>query len=232
MRSILLVLSLMLFMAGRGETPSAGDGVDLQEPPDQTEVSQQGDNGPAAGGGQAEKETVEEWDMVLANAEPYDPENETRMEPDTSSADTMGDILCDETLPDGTRIVCYWEPGSELSKYWAVYRDDDTLLRFCKEESGYTSDYTVEPFDDILGQSGFRLLAPRGAGYFAYDYYVVDGDGIPRLLARCANEVEETDLNHDGETDLRWYYHGRREIFTYFRQDGQLYLSSIDRASA
>ena len=31
---------------------------------------------------------------------------------------------------------------------------------------------------------------------------------FPRLLADCANEVEEADFNGDGETDLRWYYHG------------------------
>ena len=135
------------------------------------------------------------------------------MEPDTISADTMGDVLSDTTLPDVTRIVCYWEPGSEYTKYWAVRRGD-TLLHFCMEEGTYSGDYGAEPFSNVLGQSGFRILVPRGAGYYAYDYYVPDSDGVPRLLADCANEVEEADLNGDGETDLRWYYHGgHRDIY-------------------
>ena len=161
-------------------------------------------------------------DAPLADFKLYVPRNS--MEPDTVSADTMGNVLVDETLPDGTRVLCYWEPGSEYTKYWAV-RQGDTLLRFCMEESAYNGDYGVEPFSDVFGQSGFRILAPRGAGYFAYDYYVPDGDGVPRLLADCANEVEEADFNGDGETDLRWYYHGNTEVYTYFRYGGRLYLA-------
>ena len=166
--------------------------------------------------------TADTADAPLADFRLYVPRNS--MEPDTVSADTMGDILVDEILPDGTRIVCYWEPGSEYTKYWAV-RQGDTLLRFCVEESAYNGDYGVEPFSNVLGQSGFRILAPRGAGYFAYDYYVPDGDGVPRLLAGCANEVEEADFNGDGETDLRWYSHGNTEVYTYFRYGGRLYLA-------
>lgn len=166
---------------------------------------------------------------LLSSAEPYIPEN--NMEPDTAPADTMGEILCDETLPGGLRIVCYWEPESEYTKYWAVRQEGDTLLRFCREESGYHFDYAVEPFSGVLGQEGFRILAPRGAGYFAYDYYVMDDEGVPRLLAGCANEVEEVDLNQDGEVDLRWYSHGGRYEFSYFRRNGQLYLSYADHTA-
>ena len=41
----------------------------------------------------------------LLSAEPYIPVND--MKADVTSADTMGKVLCDETMPDGTRIVCY-----------------------------------------------------------------------------------------------------------------------------
>lgn len=174
------------------------------------------------------KEAPGSTNAMFPNAEPCFPEN--NMEPDAVSAGAMGDILCDETLPDGTRIVCYWEPGTEYTKYWAVHQGD-TLLRFCEEESGYGCGYAVEPFSGVLGQDGFRILAPRGAAYDACDYYVLDSEGVPRLLAHCANQVEEADLDQDGETDLRWYYHGGRDVFTYFRQDGQLYLSYVDLAA-
>ena len=153
------------------------------------------------------------------------------MEPDTVSTDTMGDVLRDKTMPDGTQIVCYREPGSTNIKYWAIRRGD-TLLRFCAEESAYGGDYSAEPFSHVLGQSGFRILASRGAGYFAYDYYVLDSAGVPRLLAGCANRVEEADFNGDGETDLRWYYHGEAEVYTYFRYGGNLYVSDCMPAEA
>ena len=119
-------------------------------------------------GGEADKteptpaeEDVDSAAALSAEVKLYVPPNS--MEPDTVSEDTMGEVLVDETLPDGTRIVCCREPGSELTKYWAVRRED-TLIRFCVEESTYSGDYGVEPFSNVLGQSGFRILAPRGAG--------------------------------------------------------------------
>ena len=164
-------------------------------------------------------------DAQAANVRLYTPENS--WEPDTVSADTMGEVLCDTTLPDGTWVVCYREPGSEYTKYWAL-RDGDTLLRFCAEESAYGAGYAAEPFSNVRGQDGFRILAPRGAGYFAYDYYVPDEAGVPRLLAACANSVETADFNGDGETDLRWDYHGGAQTYTYFYYDGRLYLAQSD----
>ncbi len=183
---------------------------------------------PASSAG-AGSQTNKATEALLADARLYIPPSE--MEPDTVSADTMGAILCDETMPDGTQIVCYWEPGSTYVKYWAIRRGD-TLLRFCAEESAYGGNNSAEPFSGVLGQSGFRILAPRGAGYFAYDYYVLDSAGVPRLLAGCANRVEEADFNGDGETDLRWYYHGEAEVYTYFRYEGNLYLSDCLPAEA
>ena len=181
-----------------------------------------GTSGAPAEPGAVREEAGRAGGILLPDAEPYAPAN--NMEPDTVSADAMGKVLCDETMPDGTRIVCYWEPRSEYTKYWAVRRGD-TLLRFCAEDSAYGGEYGAEPFSNVLGQDGFRILGPRGAGYFAYDYYVLDGEGVPRLLAGCANHVEEADFNGDGETDLRWFYHGGREITTCFRYDGGLYTS-------
>ena len=186
------------------------------------------ENGEVPAAVSSQTESISQEKAVFPDAQVYTPEN--NMEPDRVSAGTMGDILCDQTLPDGTQVVCYWEPGSEFTKYWAIRQGDNTLLRFCQEDSAYDSGYAVESFSQVLGQDGFRILAPRGAAYFAYDYYVLDEEGVPRLIADCANTVEEIDLNQDGETDLRWYYHGNRETTVYFRRDGQLYQSRTDRA--
>lgn len=148
------------------------------------------------------------------------------LEPDTASVDTMGEALVDKTLSDGTRIVCYWDPAPEnqYSKYWAI-RDGDTLLRFYKEESGYNRDYDVGEYTGLFDHDGFILYAPRGGAYFAIDYWYLDEDGMPRMLADCSNRVIRADWNGDGEDDLMWFYHD--SPYLYFRRDGVLYLAGV-----
>jgi len=149
--------------------------------------------------------------------------------PDTVSADTMGNVLCDETLPDGTEIVCYWVPGTEYTKYWAI-RQGDTLLRFCEEESGYREDYRVEPFSDVLGHDGFRILCPRGASYYADDYYYLDGDGVPCLLAGCSGSVLERDVDNDGQRELLWLSGGAvPSVYYVFQREGVTYQVDISQ---
>lgn len=170
--------------------------------------------------------------IPLDGLEPYEPL--ASMEPDTVSVDTMGETLCDWMIPDGTRIVCYQEmdhqvyPDPEYKKYWAI-RQKDSLLRFCKEESGYTYDYTVSSFENILGHDGFRIECPRGASYNARDYYYIDENGVPRLLAECANNVMKMDLDGDGDNELLCEYHypGGTEITVYLRRDGIVYQVDI-----
>ncbi len=174
------------------------------------------------------------WDpervISLDGLEPY--KSWKDMEPDTVPADTMGEVLCAETLGDGTEVVCYWEPDHltnpdhAYTKYWAIRRGD-RLLRFCQEDSGYTDGYTAGAFEQVLGREGFWIACPRGAAYQARDYYVLDEGGVPRPLADCANEVTELDLDGNGEKELAWTYHGGGETYLYFRRDGALYLADI-----
>ncbi|MGM9606939.1 MAG: hypothetical protein ACI3XJ_05485 [Oscillospiraceae bacterium] len=161
--------------------------------------------------------------VSLANANPVPV---PQMEPETVSADTMGEILCDKALPDGTRVVCYREPGSAYTKYWAI-QQGGTLLRFLQEDSAYTEGYDVDTFTDVLGHDGFRIRAPRGAAYYACDYYTLDADGVPRLLAGCANPVLETDADGDGETELICFYHGGQDMIYFFRRDGQVFQAVV-----
>ena len=157
--------------------------------------------------------------LSLSGVEPAGSRS-TMETPDTVSADTMGEILCDETLPDGTEIVCYWAPGTEYTKYWAI-RQGDALLRFCEEESCYRENYRVEPFSDVLGHDGFRILCPRGASYDADDYYYLDGDGVPRLLAGCSGSVLDRDVDNDGQRELLWQSGGAfPSVFYVFQREG------------
>lgn len=148
------------------------------------------------------------------------------MTPDTVPADTMGDLLCDTTLPGGANVLCYWEPDSRHTKYWAIRRGDE-LLRFCMEDACYDTDYSAAPFTDVLGCSGFVINAPRGAAYTARDYYIYDETGVPRLLAGCSGEPLEADVNEDGERELLWFYHGGREVYYFYHREGALHEADI-----
>ena len=170
--------------------------------------------------------------VPLADLEPYVPWRS--MEPDTAGLDTMGEVLCDETLPGGTRVVCYWSPDhtadpeapgdqdARYEKHWAIHQGD-RLLRFAAEYSGYEGGYGVTPFSNVLDQNGFCVEAPRGAAYTAHDYYVFDETGVPRLLMGCSNDVLERDVNGDGVTELIWNYHGGQFVTCAFLRDGTVY---------
>lgn len=177
-----------------------------------------------------EKSAAEEYaaalSIPLADLEPCRPL--PSMEPDTAGLETMGEILCDETLPDGTEVVCCWhpdhltDPDERYTKYWALRRGDK-LLRFAVESSGYELGYGVRTFENVLGQNGFCIEAPRGAAYTAHDYYVFDEEGLPRLLMDCSNDVLEKDVDGDGVTELVWNYHGGQFVTCAFVRDGTVY---------
>lgn len=169
-------------------------------------------------------ETVEDGALTvsfpLSDLEPYVPAS--TWTPDTVSADTMGEMLTEAELMEGQQVVCYREPGSDTTKYWAV-RQGDELLRFAVEDSAYPDGYTVGEFSSLLGQSGFVIEAPRGAAYTARDYYVFDEGGVPRLLADCAQPTYAPDLDGDGFPDPLWLYHGGREAYCYLVWEDAIY---------
>lgn len=168
--------------------------------------------------------------VPLDDVQAYTPENQT-VTPAEVSASDIAEILPDGTgkdgvltLSDGTEVLCYRDQSS--NKYWALKRGD-TLTRFTREDNCYTDCYSAEPFQDVFGHNGFRIACPRGAAYTAYDYYYLDEDGSPQLLAECSNYVTEGDLNGDGAKELLWYYHGN-ESYYYFERDGKLYLADVN----
>ena len=157
---------------------------------------------------------------ALSDLEPYVPAS--TWTPDTVPAEAMGEVLAEAELLSGQQVVCYRELDSDTTKYWAV-RQGDELLRFAVEDSAYADGYGVEDFSSLLGRSGFVIEAPRGAAYTARDYYVFDGEGVPRLLAGCAQPTYAPDLDGDGFPDPLWLYHGGREAYCYLVWEGAVY---------
>ena len=212
MRKIFAAVCCVLLLAGC----AAPTGESLPPP---EAAGPAGDTGPA----EDAAEYAAALAIPLAELEPYAPM--VSMEPDVAGVETMGEVLCGETLPGGTRVVCYWhpdrltDPDCRYEKYWAVHQGDK-LLRFAAESSGYEGGYGVRPFSNVLGQSGFCIEAPRGAAYTACDYYVFDGTGVPRLLMDCSNDVLERDVNGDGVTELIWNYRGGQFVTCAFLREG------------
>lgn len=168
--------------------------------------------------------------VPLKDVQAYTPGNHT-VTPAEAPASDIAEILPDDTgkdgvltLSDGTEVLCYQDKSGD--KYWALKRGD-TLTRFTQEENAYTEGYSAEPYQDVFGHDGFRIACPRGAAYTAYDYYYLDEDGSPQLLAECSNYVTEGDLNGDGAKELLWHYHGN-ESYYYFEREGKLYLADVN----
>ena len=75
------------------------------------------------------------------------------------------------------------------------------------------------------------MACPRGAAYYANDYYYFDEDGALWLLAACGSEAVETDLDGNGEKELLWSYH-ESELYYDTRIDGQLYEADLCHLTA
>lgn len=166
-------------------------------------------------------------EMSLTEGTPFAP---ARVEVDLGSdrAVTTADIsltLAQATLSDGTKVLFYISfSGDKYGAY--IPTGTEQLIRFTHEDNAYTDGYEVSLYENVLGQSGFCVACPRGAAYYANDYYYFDEDGVLWLLAACGSQAAETDLNGDGEKELLWSYHDG-ELYYDTRIDGQLYEANL-----
>lgn len=137
----------------------------------------------------------------------------------------LAETLASQTLPDGTEVLFYRSVSGE--KYCAyIPAGTERLLRFTHEDNAYTDGYSISLYEDVLGHSGFRIACPRGAAYYANDYYYFDDAGTLWMLVDCSGGVFMTDLDGDGQKELLWSYHGG-EFYYETQIDGQLYTADI-----
>lgn len=137
----------------------------------------------------------------------------------------IAETLASQTLPDGTEVLFYTSTSG--GKYCAyIPAGTERLIRFTEESNVYTDGYDISLYENVLGTSGFRIECPRGAAYYANDYYYFDEDGTLWLLAACGSEALEVDLNGDGQKELFWSYHGY-ELYYDTLIGGQLYEADL-----
>ena len=173
----------------------------------------------------AEDDPVE---VSLTEGTPFSPVRVETGPTEEDLAVTTADIsltLAHATLPDGTKVLFYISIAGD--KYGAyIPAGTEQLIRFTQEDNTYTDGYEVSLYENVLGQSGFCMACPRGAAYYANDYYYFDEDGVLWLLAACGSEAAETDLDGDGDKELLWSYHDS-ELYCDTRIGGQLYEADL-----
>ncbi len=137
----------------------------------------------------------------------------------------IAETVAAQTLPDGTEVLFY--TSNSGGKYCAyIPPGTERLIRFTEESTVYTDGYEISLYENVLGQRGFRIACPRGAAYYANDYYYFDKDGTLWLLASCGSQALEVDLNGDGQKELLWSYHGY-ELYYDTLIGGQLYEADL-----
>lgn len=120
--------------------------------------------------------------------------------------DRTGELLADQTLPTGERVVLFRSMEDADIKLWAVDRGEMWEV-FCVEDALYPDGYSVSTYENVLEHDGFCICGPRGAGYSFRDYYYFDENGAVHYLAAGSNLVLEPDLNGDGTKEILYLYH-------------------------
>lgn len=166
--------------------------------------------------------------ITLTEGTPFSPEKAGVYLVGDGREVTTADIaqtLAAQTLPDGTEVLFYTSTsGGKYCAYIPV--GTERLIRFTEESSVYTDGYDISLYENVLGQRGFRITCPRGAAYYANDYYYFDTDGTLWLLASCGSQALEVDLNGDGHKELLWSYHGY-ELYYDTLIGGRLYEADL-----
>lgn len=124
------------------------------------------------------------------------------------------------TMSGGYEILFYEAQDHVI--YGAYRKNDGILVRFFTQDAVYKDGYDIKPYMNVLGQTGFYIVCPRGSAYTAYDYYYFEPDGALKILAQCSNYVIENDFNGDGAAEIVWYYNGGREVYYYFKRDNKI----------
>ena len=124
-----------------------------------------------------------------------------------------------------TLDIC-WYLDNDVQKC-AYRRFGGDWIRFVSEDSGYRDGFGAGLFNDLFGHSGFYITAPRGAAYYAKDYYYFDVDGTLRFLFDGTYLDTFVDFNNDGDNELLWFYHGGRDAEYYYLSGGELFSFDI-----
>ena len=109
-------------------------------------------------------------------------------------------------------------------------RQDGEWMHFLTENSAYRDGFGAALYNDLFGYSGFYILCPRGAAYYARDYYYFDESGELKLLFSGVHMDAISDFNHDGATELLWFYHAGGDTDYYYTVGEDIFMFDIIEA--
>ena len=114
------------------------------------------------------------------------------------SNDLIVEVL-DSITVDGLELFLF--KGSEGSTC-AGYRKDGIPYKFLTMAypDGVVTDYSLEPFKDILNHDGFVI--EWGGAHVCRYYYTMMSDGTPAIFLPATGNVYETDFDCDGITEV------------------------------
>lgn len=114
------------------------------------------------------------------------------------SDDLIAEVL-DSITVNGLEIFLF--KGKQGSTC-AGYRKDGIPYKFLTMAypDGVVTDYSLEPFKDILGHDGFVI--EWGGAHVCRDYYTMMSDGTPAIFLPASGKVYETDFDRDGITEV------------------------------
>jgi len=147
----------------------------------------------------------------------------------TSSAVNISEnnVLSLSKLSDGTEVCWYIIDDIRSCAY---RKHGGEWIRFVTEDSGYLDGYGAEPYSNLFGHSGFYIKAPRGAAYYAYDYYYFDTDGKLQFLFGGTYLDTPVDFNNDSNNDLLYFYHAGRIARYYYKVGEDILMFDIIEA--
>ena len=121
--------------------------------------------------------------------------------------------------------IC-WYLDNDIQKC-AYRRYGGEWFQFLAEDSAYRDGFGAQSYENLFGHSGFFIEAPRGAAYFAYDYYYFEEDGTLRFLFAGTFLDTFVDFNNDGNNELLWFYHGDRDAIYYYTSGSDIFMFEI-----
>lgn len=98
--------------------------------------------------------------------------------------------------------------------------------QFDREESAYREGFGAEAYQDLFGQDGFCIIAPRGSIYVAKNYYYFDETGELQLLYCGQASDQMDDFNGDGRKEVISTYSGWSMDY-YYMQDDKLFTFPV-----
>ncbi|MDE6455565.1 MAG: hypothetical protein K2L38_06630, partial [Dysosmobacter sp.] len=177
-----------------------------------------------------------DWEPIAAipldGLEPYEPKEAEPVPFPYDSCNMLGDLEDPEHVL-GDFSLMFFEAGPPSSMGGEVYAGVQSPLKstiptpFWSFRPGAGGKYSASLFRNLLGHDGFCITynANDGPRTLTHEYYYLNGEGWPVLLARMEGYPQRMDLDGDGVDELvsNDMYAGH----FYFRRDGKYYKADL-----